>query len=375
MIIAIDSRPLISSSPRGIGVYLNKIIDYICEYDRENEYILYTHHPFEQNRHYPDNFHVKVIPAKVGTLWLRYILPKYLKQDKPDIFWGTSHMLPPKIKGIKYIVTFHDLGPLICPKWYVWYNALFNRLLMKKSAKNSDLIISVSESTKSGLIEKFKTEPSKIVCIYEGGADLKETDVTDIGVAAEKFGIKNHYFLYIGAIMSDTNKNIETTVAAFETLARSITNVDLVLAGKAQRSDQLVKLIENSKFSDRIKLTGYISEEEKVCLFKNAEAFVFPTLYEGFGIPVLEAMSLGTPVICSSNSSLTEVGGDAAIYLQNERDPEELASKMEVVLNVSEKERSDIIEKGYAQATKFSWEKCAKETWKVLMSLNKGENE
>ena len=335
---------------------------------------MYTYRSFEQDRHYPENFHVKVIPGKVGTLWLRYVLPKYLKQDKPDIFWGPSHMLPPKIKGIKYIVTFHDLGPLICPKWYVWYNALFSRLFMKKSVRNADTIISVSESTKSGLIESFKTNPSKIVCIYEGGADLRETEVTDSRSVIKKLGINNQYFLYVGAIMSNTNKNIETTVAAFETLAGRVKNVDLVLAGKAQRSDKLVELIENSKFSGRIKLTGYISEEEKICLFQNAEAFVFPTLYEGFGIPVLEAMSLGAPVICSSNSSLPEVGGDAAIYIKNERDPEELASKMKAVLKMSEEERSEIITKGYAQASKFSWEKCAEETWKVLTSVNKGEN-
>ena len=256
MKIAIYSKPLIPSAPRGIGVYLNKIINYISIFDHENEYILYTYRSFEQDRHYPENFHVKVIPGKVGTLWLRYVLPKYLKQDKPDIFWGPSHMLPPKIKGIKYIVTFHDLGPLICPKWYVWYNALFSRLFMKKSVRNADTIISVSESTKSGLIESFKTNPSKIVCIYEGGADLRETEVTDSRSVIKKLGINNQYFLYVGAIMSNTNKNIETTVAAFETLAGRVKNVDLVLAGKAQRSDKLVELIENSKFSGRIKLTG-----------------------------------------------------------------------------------------------------------------------
>lgn len=131
MIISIDSRPLILSSPRRIGVYLNKIIDYICEYDAENEYILYAHRPFEQDRHYPDNFHVKVIPGKVGTLWLRCVLPKDLKQDKPDVFGSTYHMLSQKINCVKYIVTFCDLRHLICPMWYIWYNALFNRLLMK----------------------------------------------------------------------------------------------------------------------------------------------------------------------------------------------------------------------------------------------------
>lgn len=366
MKIGIDARPLISAAPRGIGVYLNKIVDYINGHDRENTYILYTHKPFDVPRKYNKNLIIKVIPSKIGTIWLRLVLPKFLRKDKPDVFWGTSHMLPPKVKGIKYIVTFHDLGPLICPKWYIWYNALFNRLLMRKSAKSADIIISVSKSTKRELINRLKIDPSNIECIYEGGADLSDTNGKNFDIINKKFGISKPFFLYIGAIMSDTNKNIETIIQSFECLSSRGVYSELVLAGKLQRGDKLISMAERSEYKYRIKFTGYISDEEKIYLYQNAAAFVFPTLYEGFGIPVLEAMTIGTPVICSSNSSLPEVGGNAAIYLENERNAEELADKMNMVLNFTQEEREETINRGIEQAKNFSWEKCAQETLNIL---------
>lgn len=367
MKIGIDARPLISASPRGIGVYLNKIIDYINENDQENTYILYTHKPFDVPKKYNYNLTVRVIPSKIGTIWLRLILPKVLKNDMPDVFWGTSHVLPPKIKGIKYVVTFHDLGPLICPKWYIWYNALFNRLLMKKSAKSADNIIVDAESTKKDIIRKFNIDEEKIQCIYLGGdMGLSSIEYCEVKNIISDLKINEPYFLYVGAIMSDTNKNIETIIRAFESVLKKERFAELVLAGKLQRANKLIKMINHSKYKDRIKLTGYISDEEKFYLYKNTRAFVFPTLYEGFGIPILEAMALGAPVICSSNSSLPEVGGNAAIYLRNEKDAEELANKMNMVLNFTEKERNETINRGIEQAKKFSWEKCTKETLNVL---------
>lgn len=369
MKIGIDANSIASSTIRGIGVYLYNIIDYIAKNDHCNDYILYMMHAPQVNLNLPDNMKIEIVNGHNEFLWKLFGLSKHVRDDV-DLFWGPSQVLPVRIKKIRCVLTVHDLACIVLKNSYHWYSRIIRSYFQKKAIRKAAYIISVSKSTRSNVFKYVKGIKGEVTTIYNGGGELRDLYDTKNNIL-ETLKIKSDYFLYVGAIESNSNKNLETIVYAFERIAESNKNVNLVIAGTCKSHNKIAKLIEASNFSDQIKIVGYISEDSKACLLKNAASFVFPSLHEGFGIPVVEAMSLGTPVICSSNSSLPEVGGKAAIYLMNERDPDELASKMEYVLKMPDEERNKIIKMGYEQASNFSWEKCAKETLKVLTSAAK----
>ena len=171
----------------------------------------------------------------------------------------------------------------------------------------------------------------------------------------------------LSTVKIQPRKNIETIVNAFLCLAKEELTSQLVLAGgTGWGMDKVLEKIQKSESKDRIVLTGYVSEEEKAGLYKNAEAFLFPSLYEGFGIPILESFSYGIPVITAKNSSLPEVGGDAAIYIENVMSSEELEERMKMVLGLSEADRISLSEKGVRQFNRFTWKKCAREISKLF---------
>ena len=177
--------------------------------------------------------------------------------------------------------------------------------------------------------------------------------------------MKKPYFLYVGTLQP--RKNIETIVDSFLRLAKNESTAKLVLAGgTGWGMDKVLNKIRKSSFKDRIILTGYVSEEEKAGLYKNAEAFLFPSQYEGFGIPVLESFSYGVPVITAKNSSLPEVGGNAAIYIENVMSSAELEECMKKIFGLSEADRMLLSEKGIQQFNKFTWKKCAREIFELF---------
>lgn len=365
MKIGIDARPLSGDRPTGIGIYLHNIISYINQFDTTNEYILYSNKPINLRFSPNKNITTKVTDGKIGTFWLRYKLPRQIKKDMLDIFWGTEHFLPKSVKGVQSILTVHDLSLLINPSWGTKRNAFFQNIYAPKSIREAGKIIAVSESTKKDIIEKIHIPSDIITVVYNGGSSIQAASKFEGTLnIEEKFGIKGKFFLYLGTL--EPRKNVETLIDAFDLIA-SQHDVSLVVAGGlGWKYEPLLAKIENLKSKIRIIRTGYIGVEDKVALFKQAQAVVYPSLYEGFGIPVLEALENGVPVITTRNSSLPEVGGSVALYIDNAKDFEALASQMINVLNLSREEREKLIQDGYKQAKKFSWEKCAKETLEVI---------
>jgi glycosyltransferase involved in cell wall biosynthesis len=211
---------------------------------------------------------------------------------------------------------------------------------------------------------KIKSE--KIKVIHHGFdetvfsvAQNKEKEMFD------RFGISGEYLLYVGAIQP--RKNIEVLVRAFEKIKKDYPNLQLVLAGeKAWLSDNILKMIESSAFRDYIKMTHQVSFEDISSLMHGAKIFVFPSLYEGFGLPILEAFASGVPVITANNSSLTEVGGKGAVYFEA-TNADDLAEKIKVLLE-NEELRRQFVQKGKEELKNFSWIKCARETLEYLKS-------
>ncbi len=368
MRIGIDARPLIDEQPTGIGIYLRNIIRYIQKVDVKNEYFLYSHRQLSHTFIPSDNFHICIIPGRVGTLWLRYKLPKYLKRDLINIFWGTQHFLPKRMKGIYSFLTVHDVALLLNSKWGSRVNSFMQRTFLRPSVKEADKILAVSCSTKNDLIRICNVPESKIQVIYAAGLYNKSFS-PDTNIERE-IELKKKYFLYVGKI--EPRKNLNNVIKAFNIIARKYEDIFLVIAGGVGwRYKGILNQIKISPFRDRIVQTGYVSDYEKEKLYQHAESVIFVSHYEGFGVPVLEAFAHGAPVITSNNSSLPEIGGDAAVYVDDENDVIQIVSAMEKVLNFSKEDRAKIALKGYQQAACFSWEKCAEETYKSLMQGKK----
>lgn len=367
MKIGIDARPLISRRPSGIGTYLIHLLGYISAMDTDNEYYLYSHQEMEYPIDLGANFHKCVIPGKVGTLWLRYSLPKYLKKDGIDVFWGTQHFLPRPVKGLRTCLTIHDTALLIEPKWGSRTNAFMQNTFLKASAREADRIFAVSHSTKRDAVRLCGVSEEKITVIYEGCPEsLQQPSEAEATAIREKFGIQWPYYLYVGTI--EPRKNIETMVAAFNILAEKDQSARLVLAGGlGWRYEGILQAVESAPYKERIVMPGYLAVEEKYLLYREARAFLFPSHYEGFGLPILEAYRTGAQVITAKNSSLPEVGGEAAWFVEDENDAQALADIMAEVAAAPQEELTRRRDLGNAHCNSFSWETCAKQTLEMLL--------
>ena len=299
---------------------------------------------------------------------MEYKLGRYLKEDNIDVFWGPEQVLPKIPSNIKSVVTIHDVALWVNEKWGKRSNVVIQKLLVPKALKRTDHIIAISEATKRDLINIFNIDQNKISVVYDGlyisdNQDMSSQNVTSI---KEKYGINGKYFLYLGTL--EPRKNVDFLVWAFDKVCDKYPDIYLVLAGGlGWKYEKVLKEIEKARNREKIIRTGYVSQQEKLDLFSATEAFVFPSYYEGFGAPVIEAMHMNALVITTSNSSLPEVGGEAAFYIKDEDNEMELALLMESVLKMSTTERKNRLKKGRQQYQKFPLDKCAKETLSVLL--------
>lgn len=370
MRIGIDVRAL-TEKRAGIGTYVYEIIKNLNEIDRENEYYLYSNKKIVIDFKLNDNFKLCEKNCGKGTLFILFKIYKYLKQDKIDVFWGTNCCVPMKKGKTKYVLTIHDLALIKMSDVGTLKNVIIQKILMKKSVKKADKIISISESTKNDIVDILHTNKDKIEVVYPGGKKVNDYNLTEKQEEEieKKYNLKKHKFLFFLSTI-EPRKNIDTLIKAFEIIKnQENSDLRLILAGGlGWKYENTLKLIEESKYKDDIILTGYITEEEKKYFFDNAICFVYPSLYEGFGIPVLEALSLKQIVVTTNVSSIPEVGGDAAFYYDNVLDYNNLANTIQKVIKLTDEERNTYISKGIEQANKFSWKKCAEE---VLYELKK----
>lgn len=365
MIIGIDARALSIKKPAGIATYLRGILNQLQDIDKENEYILYSNVEIDASVIRADNFRIKTVKGAVGSFWLRFKMPKVIKKDGVTVFWGAEHVLPRRKKGITYVLTVYDLALFVNPSWGQWTNVLIQKMLLKPSVKQADRIIAISGSTKNDIVKYCGKDPQRIEAIYSG-ASYTEQEIlpADIEATKEKYKIHKKYFLYLGTI--EPRKNIKTVVRALEIINKEH-EYQFVVAGQlGWKYQSILSRIAASPCREDIVLTGYVSRLEKEVLFHCAEAFLFPSHYEGFGIPIIEAMHRRTPVITARNSSLAEVGGDAAFYADDENDAEAIAKLMRQCAEMSSEERQQRIKKGQDNALRFSWEKCAREVHACL---------
>lgn len=362
MRIGIDAR-LYRSSAAGIGRYSQNLIKNLLELDKENEYVLFMKPDDKQefdnwiieNSLKIDNCKLKIVDIPHYSLSEQTKLAKIIEKENCDLVHFLNFNHPVRYKG-KFIVTIHDLTLLFYPEVAKRTNFIKQaafRYVFKKACKNSSQIIAVSKNTKNDIIKTFHIAPEKISVIYEA-ADDKEINKKGIRKNKEKI------ILYVGQFRR--HKNIKGLLEAFAILKKEIP-AKLVLLGKIPED---FRIDSKAILRDTI-MPGFVSDEDLAKWYKRADVFVFPSLYEGFGLPGLEAMQAGLPVVSSNKSSLPEVYGNAALYF-DPLNPKEIADKIKLVLSDS-KIREKLVERGRIQAKKYSWKKTAEETLKLYSEV------
>jgi len=275
--------------------------------------------------------------------------------------------IPLKLDG-KMIVTVHDVLPLIFPEFFPTYKGFID-IVWKRVLEIKPTIIADSQATKLDLMKHSDLNDIHVVPL--GFDETVHYYDNNPSILAD-LGVSNPYILYCGGL--DMRKNLVRILDAFELIAKQFPEISLVLAGKADANGTpILQRMENHKFKNRIISLGFVSDEQKRVLMSSALGFLFPSVYEGFGLPILEAMACGCPVITSNISSMPEVAGDAAILI----DPystEQLAYEMERVIS-SESLRKELKEKGLEHCKKFSWDKTAEmteEVYKIATDIKGG---
>jgi len=309
----------------------------------------------------PENFEIKFLKWPLPFLWTQIRLAWEILRRPPEILFIPVHILPlfhPK----NSVVTIHGLEYEYFPQYYPLLHRLYLRFSTKYALRHARKIIAISENTKKDLIKLYGGETDKIEVVYHGIQNTNhKTQITN-KAQSTNYKIQKPYLLYLGR--TEQKKNIEGILEAYKTLReRYQIPHQLVLAGVPGYGYEKIKLkIENCKL--KIIETGYVNDDEKRCLLSNADIFLFPSFYEGFGLPVLEAQTAGVPVVTSFNSSLPEIAGEGAL-LVNPRNPEQIAEAVKSIID-DKNLRAKLIKSGYENVKRFSWEKCARETLHIV---------
>ncbi|MBI4040834.1 MAG: glycosyltransferase family 4 protein [Deltaproteobacteria bacterium] len=352
----------------GVGNYVYHLIHHLARLDGHNEYFLYPR--FWSC--YPKRFPIAELPSnlnfKVWNFEKRSNLfgcflfgNKTSMAGEVDVVHSTN-IVAPCLKNSKLIVTLHDLTYHVYPKWHTVRNVLFSRYYTKRAVQRAYKIIVDSESTKKDLLAYYKIEESKIKVIYLAAAPYfyPEQDPSVIQTMRESLGTMGDFILYVGTL--EPRKNLEALLCAYARLVSENKEIfPLVISGTpGWKYSSLFKLVHKLNLSQKIKFLGYVSNDALRVLYSTASIFVYPSLYEGFGLPVVEAMACGAPVITSGVSSLPEVSGDAALLI----DPKKTDEIYEALKRLFENEnlRNQLRVKSLKQSQKFSWFKTAQET-------------
>lgn len=362
MRIGIDCRTIQESEPAGTAHYTKELVRAFLEIDAKNQYVLFFRTEPQDEIFKRQNAKIVVLPQSSIPFFSNHLLfSQTLRGEKLDIFHATANALPIGYNGVSFL-TIHDLAIYINPEWFP-KQTFSTKFLVPHSLVKAKKIIVPSESTKQDLQNIFRIPEDKIKVIYEG-VWTEEPKEEVKSLALEKFGLtEKKYFLFLGTI--EPRKNLIALIAAYEILIRKNPDAPLfVLAGgKGWKNDDIFEAIKRRNLENRVKYIGYVSNEEKFVLMKSALAFVYSSLYEGFGLPILEAMSLGVPVITSRISSIPEITGDASLLIDPNNDGE-IANALEKLWK-NDNLRAELIAKGKNQSAKFSWPKTAEQTLEI----------
>jgi glycosyltransferase involved in cell wall biosynthesis len=363
--IGIDARKL---HDFGIGTYIRNLLRHLARLDERSEYVVLCREAdVESVAALGGNFRAVVERAGNYSVAEQLKVPFAVRREQMTLFHAPHYVLPPLV-GCRSVVTIHDCIHLMFPQYLPNRLALtYARASMALAARRAARVITVSESSKRDILRFFDIDPAKIDVIPNAyderfGVEPREEDVVR---ARDRYQLHDEFVLYAGNVKP--HKNLERLITAFHIVrARGLDRLKLVLIGdEISKYASLRRAVHQHQLHKYVRFLGYLPEETLAVLYRLAGVFVFPSLYEGFGLPPLEAMASGTPVVTSSLSSLPEVAGDAAI-LVDPYDPEAIADGMYRVLT-DERVRHDLRCRGLARARQFSWEASVRRVHDIYM--------
>lgn len=356
---------------RGTDRYTTEILYQLATMDKTNQYfIFYAHWQRFVKPLTASNFQfIQMSPPKgilLKAFWQALIFPKVVKKYKLHVLHYTNP-IPILKRHCPIVVTIHDLAEFIQPAKYGTLKSYAKRLFVLLCIKKANFIITVSDTTRKAILDLLDFSPESIDVTLEGISGNLSVDTNDGEYIFEKYHLPRHYLLYVGVI--EKTKQVESIIRAFSLLDNSLQrNYAIVIAGNKGNAYEDVKVaIHDCKLEEKVFFLGYVQDDDLKYIYKKARVFVFPSLIEGFGLPVLEAMGHGIPVIASDIPVISEVAGDAAV-LVNPHDVTALRDAINKVL-LDEELRNSLIIKSLERIKDFSWENTARKTLEIYRKL------
>jgi glycosyltransferase involved in cell wall biosynthesis len=364
MRIAIDAKPILKKTKTGIGIYTQNIINAFSEIGKEDQFFLYSRlKPFDQKRKPPE------LPAKNFFNRINYFkLPiRFVLGMDIDVFYTSSYDVKPP-KGSRFVLVVHDIIPKAWPYGHT-EDVVRNFDKSMKVLDYVDAVITPSERTRDDVIKHYKMDEKKIFAIHSGvdnfykRVEFSEKEKKEFLL---RFNLNDDFLLFVGTI--EPRKNLKNLLYAFKEIEGLIPH-KLVIAGmKGWMCDEVFSLIRDLALEKKVVMTGYVEKEDLLMFYNLCGIFIYPSFYEGFGFPVLEAFRCKASVITSNTSSLKEIG-EGACLLIDPNEPKAIKEAMLTLLNNREL-RDELIEKGYKRALEFNWTDTARNTLSVFRKID-----
>jgi glycosyltransferase involved in cell wall biosynthesis len=356
-----------------VGNYTGYLIAAMMAEYPEWKYLLYSNRPLELE---PALGRAVVVNGQKGPsrwLWMQASLPHIVAETRPDLCHFTNSLAPLWLKQ-PYVLSIHDASLYLYSRYHPRARLLAVRLFLPAAARRAAAVITMSHSARRDLLRVLKLEPANVHVVHEAAHEVFRplADSAELDALRSKYRLSQEFLLYAGTI--EPRKNLSRLVRALAQLHRDGTKVPLVIVGPwGWAMDSFCREISDLGLKESVRMLGYVPRQDLRGLYSLASVFAFPSLYEGFGLPPLEAMACGAPVLTSNNSSLSEICGDAA-WLVDPNDESDIVTGLRTLLDQPEL-RSELGRRGLARSSSFSWKRTAVETMAVYRQVMAGQGQ
>ncbi len=370
MRIGIDAR--FNRAP-GVERYYNALIKNLALIDKKNEYVVYypSKHYLEFNKVEQENVTSVLLPVNVYDLKEQFLLAYRIRKDRIDVFHATNNWVTPICCPCPLVVTIHDICPKTRPELIKLKSRVYSKFMLPYAVRAADKILTVSEYSKKEIVRFYPYAESKICVTYNGVEPIfrQARNQGEIEEVKKNYGVEGDYIFYVGALMK--HKNVLPLVNAYKLLASFLKQKYrlLIIGRKVPDHSKFVKEVFRSVKGEPVKIIEFVKEEDLPYLYAGATAFVFPSKHEGFGIPLVEAMASGLPIISSNATVMPEICGDAAIYF-NPESVDSIKNAIEMVL-LDEDLRKELSAIGLNRSKEFSWDISARKTLEIYEGVYK----
>ncbi|MFA7490931.1 MAG: glycosyltransferase family 1 protein [Mariniphaga sp.] len=372
MKIAVNTRLLLRGKLEGMGWFSFETLKRLTQNHPEHQFIFIFDRPYAQEFIFSDNITPVVAgpPARhpfLFYIWFDFQIPRLLKKYQADLFLSPDGYLSLRT-DIPQLAVIHDISFIHRPDDLPWLKRRYYNWFFPRFARKAKRIATVSNYSKEDIVRSFQIEPKKIDVVYDGyNTNFKPISPDLQQKVREKYSGGLPYFLFVGAL--HPRKNIAGLMKAFDVFKSNENHPVklLIVGGEMHRTSDIFETWGKMRFKDEVVFTGRVSTKELIHIFGAALALAYVPFFEGFGIPIAEAMSAGIPVICSNTTSMPEVGGDAVLYA-DPYDVEDITSALQE-MSQNPRLRNELIEKGFEQKKKFSWDNTARLLWSSIETI------